>query len=598
MRNIVSTPHLPIYHTTVGITLGVLVILTVSVSVTGQKLVDALPCDSEIFCDGPLLEAAQNAYIYNDSKTFVDLHLKYPPDEILAAFDDLDDPTDPELMRMFVETYFDGPNLEFTEWIPTDWEEDPAFLNKIDDASLRDWADELHALWKELGKKVNSDVLDNQDRYTLIYVEQPFVVPGGRFRELYYWDSYWVIKGLLISSMTETVKGMLLNFADLVDKLGFVPNANRIYQANRSQPPFFIPSVYEYYKTTGDFDFVKSLLPTLENEYSFWMSNRSVHVQKPGSDETHLLNRYDVFMGKPRPESYREDIVTCASSDKEESARICSDLASGVETGWGYGSRWFDEDKPTDLKSIRTKQIVPVELNSILCMNEKILADMFAIDGQQAKADEYTQAHIRRRQAIQEVLWAEDTGAWLDYDLELARNRNEFYPSNVMPLWANCYAEGDGDRQIEEKVLNYMKDLGVLDYPGGIPSSLINTGQQWDYPNAWPPIQEMVIQALESSSVEEAREYAFKLAQNWTTTNWRGYLEKNVMYEKYNVEKQGVPGHGGEAEVQAGFGWTNGVMLTLLEKYGDRLTSAANRVRFFDAKTLMIYLLILYGILW
>ncbi|XP_072049491.1 trehalase-like [Amphiura filiformis] len=592
MRNIRSTPLLMGTCTT----LGILVSLTLTVSVRGQELSDALPCDSKIFCDGPLLEAAQNAYIYNDSKTFVDLHLKYPPDEILAAFDDLDDPTDPELMRMFVETYFDGPNLEFTEWIPTDWEEDPDFLNKIKDAQLRDWADDLHALWKELGRKINSDVLNNQDRYTLIYVKQPFVVPGGRFREFYYWDSYWVIKGLLISSMTETVKGMLSNFADMVDKLGFVPNGNRIYYENRSQPPFFIPSVYEYFKTTGDFEFVKSLLPTLEKEYSFWMSNRTVQVQKPGSDESHLLNRYDVFMGKPRPESFREDVITCSSSDQGESARICSDLASGAESGWDYSSRWFQE-KQTDLKSIRTKQIVPVELNSILCMNEKILAEMFAMDGQQSKADEYMQAHIRRRQAIQDVFWAEDTGAWLDYDLELARNRNEFYPSNVMPLWANCYAEGIGDSQIEEKVLNYMKDLGVLDYPGGIPTSLLKTGQQWDYPNAWPPLQEMVIQALDSSSVEEARVYAFELAQNWTTTNWKAYIEKDVMFEKYDVEKQGVPGHGGEYEVQAGFGWTNGVMLTLLEKYGDRLTSAANKTQLCDTKTIMVFLLILYGML-
>ena len=83
-------------------------------------------------------------------------------------------------------------------------------------------------------------------------------------------------------------------------RLGFIPNGNRIYYENRSQPPYFIPSVFEYYQSTGDFDFVKSLLPTLEQEYSFWMSNRTVEVQKPGSEEMHLLNRYDVFMGKPR----------------------------------------------------------------------------------------------------------------------------------------------------------------------------------------------------------------------------------------------------------------------------------------------------------
>ncbi|XP_072049493.1 trehalase-like [Amphiura filiformis] len=541
----------------------------------------------KIFCEGPLLAAAQNTYIYNDSKTFVDLHLKGSPDDVLVAFAKVKDPDDTAVMSNFVKTHFDGPGTEFMEWIPRDWEQNPEFLSKIKDHTLREWAKDLNRLWKKLGRKIKPDVCDNQDRYTLIYLEQPFIIPGGRFREFYYWDSYWIMKGLLVCGMTTTVRGMLSNFAYLADKFGFIPNGNRIYYTIRSQPPFFIPSVYNYLKATDNFDFVRTLLPILEKEYMFWMTNRSVEVQKPGGDESFVLNRYDVNTDKPRPESFREDSDECPSCSKEEQARIYSNLAAGAESGWDFSSRWLKHNEK-DLKNIRTSQIVPVDLNSVLCLNEKILAELFKRDGDQSKADTYTKAHQRRIRAIQEIFWDDDVGVWLDFDLELSRNRNEFYPSNIMPMWAKCYSTDNGNAEIEGKVVKYLEKLGVLNYPGGIPTSLHDTDQQWDYPNAWPPLQEIVIQAFDSSSLPKAKEYAFKLAQNWTITNWKAYKKKGIMFEKYDVEKQGVPGHGGEYDTVIGFGWTNGVILTLLEKYGDKLTSEVPRTLSLEMTGLII----------
>ena len=106
----------------------------------------------------------------------------------------------------------------------------------------------IHNRWKDLGRKVISDVKENPDKYSLIYMKKPFIVPGGRFREVYYWDSYWTILGLLVSGMEETVKGMLENFADLINKYGLIPNGNRVYYTKRSQPPLYIAMVEEYYK--------------------------------------------------------------------------------------------------------------------------------------------------------------------------------------------------------------------------------------------------------------------------------------------------------------------------------------------------------------
>ncbi|XP_071506533.1 trehalase-like [Diadema antillarum] len=535
------------------------------VTCSAQALKDEAPCDSPIYCNGPLLEAAQNARIYNDSKTFVDLHMRQPEDTILAAFGNISDPDNATVMAEFVEKYFDGPNIEFTTWEPSDWTENPSFLEGIKDEELRVWAEELNELWKELGRQINVDVSDNGDRYSLQYVENPFVVPGGRFREFYYWDSYWIFKGLLLSEMTETVKGMLSNFVSMVKRIGHVPNGNRVYYQKRSQPPFLIPSVYLYYQATEDVDTVRKFMADLEEEYRFWMDERSINITS--GSEVYTLNRYNVFMGMPRPESYREDIETAEGLDEDAAAEVYSNLASAAESGWDFSTRWFGDEQT--LSSIRTKEVVPVDLNSVLCHSEWALAEMLDVIDESEKAEEYRQAFNDRKEAINALMWSETRGVWLDYDLETDSLIDKFYPSNIMPLWANCV---DKTEEIEQNVLHYLQDEDVLSYPGGIPTSLVRSGQQWDYPNAWPPLQDIVIETLYNSQLTEANELAFSLALNWTRTNWRAYNLTGLMFEKYDVENQGIPGHGGEYAVQAGFGWTNGVMMVLLDRYGEDLT--------------------------
>ncbi|XP_054760033.2 trehalase-like [Lytechinus pictus] len=539
-------------------------VMTYVITWSAADLKDEAPCDSPIFCNGPLLEAAQNARIYNDSKTFVDLHLKQSEETILAAFSQLPNATDADAMKAFVGQYFDGPNIEFEDWEPSDWTENPGFIEGIKDADLKEWAKDLNELWKDLGRQIKQDVLTNADRYSLLHVENPFIVPGGRFREFYYWDSYWIFKGLLLSEMTETVKGMLTNFVSITKSLGHVPNGNRVYYEKRSQPPFLIPSVYLYLQATDDLETIRTFLPDLETEYQFWMTNRSIDITKESN--VHTLNRYNVYMGMPRPESYREDIETAHGNNEEDAAEVYSNLASAAESGWDFSTRWFRDGET--LATIRTKEIVPVDLNSVLCLCERALYEMYNMTGNETKAETYLQAFNKRKEAIAAVLWSEEHGAWFDYDTVSENTVEEFYPSNIMPMWASCFEDTN---DVQQKVLDYLKGEGVLDYAGGIPTSLTRSGQQWDYPNAWPPLQDIVIETLRQSDVEEANDYALKLAQNWTLTNWRAYNETNLMFEKYDVERQGVPGHGGEYAVQAGFGWTNGVIMSLLDHYGDQL---------------------------
>jgi alpha,alpha-trehalase len=195
---------------------------------------------------------------------------------------------------------FSGSELE--NWTPDDWKPNPSFLLQIQDKKLRNWAREIHGIWKELGRLIKTSVRLQPDLYSVQYVSKPFIVPGGRFRELYYWDTYWINKGLLLSQMHSTVKGMLSNFIELVSNLGYVPNGGRIYYS-RSQPPFLIPMFKDYVDATGDQKFLAKSLSMLEKEFQFWMRERRVGVKVGG--RTYNLARYNSEKDAPRPESYK-----------------------------------------------------------------------------------------------------------------------------------------------------------------------------------------------------------------------------------------------------------------------------------------------------
>ncbi|CAG2197877.1 TREH [Mytilus edulis] len=333
---------------------------------------DLAACDSQIYCDGPLLHAIQMAKIFPDGKTFVDMSMKENPDVIISAFNNLTNQSRTTL-KNFVSQYFTGPGEELETWAPTDYVKLPLFLNDINDPQLKDFGWDLCRIWKDLGRKVKDDVKLNPDRYSMIYLPKPFIVPGGRFRETFYWDSYWVIKGLLVCEMNTTVKGMMENFVHYVKTFGFIPNGGRTYFSRRSQPPFFIPMMYEYFKATGDREFIRRNLHTLEAEYQFWMKHRTVSVERGG--KMHLLNQYQSDVSKPRPESYFEDVKTAEQINIADRPKLYSNLVSACESGWDFSSRWFSRDKRENLtlNTIATMDIIPVDLNSILCLNEMIL---------------------------------------------------------------------------------------------------------------------------------------------------------------------------------------------------------------------------------
>ena len=528
-------------------------------------------CNSEIFCRGDLLHTVQMARIFNDSKTFVDMRLQSDEADVLQAFKALGPSANisKEQVIKFVNENFHLVGHDLQQWTPLDWQENPAFIDHIKDKNLKTFASKLNELWKKLGRKITDEARMNPARSSLILVANPFVVPGGRFREYYYWDSYWVVNGLLVCGMKDTAKGMIDNFIQLVNTFGFVPNGGRIYYTNRSQPPFLIPIVGLYLNKTGDVDYVKSILNALEKEYTFWRKNRTVEVEL--SSGKYKLSIYAANMNTPRPESYYEDIHTAQEVPEDARSTLFQDIASAAESGWDFSTRWFNHTdyKRGSLSSTRTRQIIPTDLNSILYACENLLEKFFRMTGNTAKADEYKSFSEARAAAIEAVLW-DEKGLWLDYDRQLKKRRGDFYASSVVPLWAGVIR---GNITREMIVLRTLKRLRVLDYPGGLPTSLFSSGQQWDFPNAWPPLQHMLIAGLAESNGEGMKQEALNFAQKWITTNYKAWRATSHMFEKFNVSVQGAPGGGGEYDIQVGFGWTIGVILDLLQRYPDELVS-------------------------
>lgn len=233
-----------------------------------------------------------------DGKHFVDMPLKEDPETVLAEFQKLADKTDKKALADFVSRFFDSSGADLEEWTPPDCQESPPFLALVQ-PERRDWASAMNRFWAKLGRRQRAGYL--QHRCSFLIQPHPTIVPGGRFLESYYWDSYWVIRGLLVCGMIETAKGIVENFLDSVARVGFIPNGSRVYYLDRSHPPLLTDMALAIFDVTEDKDWLSQVpgqqaklcplravqlytlsglkvLPTLVDEYSFWMRDGSAHV--------------------------------------------------------------------------------------------------------------------------------------------------------------------------------------------------------------------------------------------------------------------------------------------------------------------------------
>jgi alpha,alpha-trehalase len=325
--------------------------------------------------------------IFPDSKDFADATAKSPPAEILALYH-AQKPNSPEGLERFVVRHFDLPAQAAT---PAAVSEQVPIRRHID------------ALWTLLTR----DEPIVAPYSSLLPLPRPYVVPGGRFSELYYWDSYFVMLGLAESGRRDLLEDMASNFAGLMDTYGHAPNGTRTYYLSRSQPPFFFEMVGLLSPWDPAAAFAR-YLPELKTEYAYWMEG--ANELKPGGAHRHavaladgsILNRYWDDSDAPRDESYREDVELAAATPRPPQ-EIYRDIRAGAESGWDFSSRWFADART--MASIDTTEIIPVDLNAVMFGLENAIRAGCERAGDHDCAEDFAKRAAARRAAIDRYLW-------------------------------------------------------------------------------------------------------------------------------------------------------------------------------------------------
>ncbi len=489
---------------------------------------------------GPLFNAVQQAKFYPDQKTFADALPKYDPSSILADWQMQKNQRNFDLKR-FVANNFTLP----TE---SDKYEPPA------GQSLREHID---GLWPVLTRTAKS-----AGQYdSLLQLPKPYVVPGGRFREVYYWDSYFTMLGLAESGHWDRVQDMVDNFASLLDRYGHIPNGNRSYYLSRSQPPFFSLMVDLLATHNGNKTYTR-YLPQLQKEYDYWMADSDTVAPGEASKRVikladgSLLNRYWDARDAPRTESWLDDVNTAKKAPQRDKAGLFRDLRAGAASGWDFSSRWFTDAH--NLASIRTTQLAPVDLNSLMFHLEKVLSNSYQLNKQNDLAKQFADRAEKRQATINRYLWNSAQGWYADYDWKKKQIHPQLTAATLFPL----YMQVASDKQADSTASAVEKQLLK---PGGLLTTTVNNGQQWDAPNGWAPLQWVAVEGLEHYHKPQlAQQIGLRFLQNVQTT----YDQQHKLVEKYVVEGKNLGGGGGgEYPLQDGFGWTNGVTLMLLDKY-------------------------------
>jgi alpha,alpha-trehalase len=486
--------------------------------------------------------------IFTDSKTFPDLvpvisisetMRDYETAKVAPGFD----------LRSFVSRYFHGP-------LPPG----PIVHRAADDERLIGY---VESLWPALRQSATS-VPPNS---TLLPQPYPYVVPCGRFREVYYWDSYFTMLGLEEDGQHALTVDMLKDFAYEIDRYGHVPNGNRSYYLSRSQPPFFALMVDLVARRDGDATYV-NYLPELRAEHDYWM--RDANKVMPGQARRHVvrlldgtvLNRYWDERGTPRDESFKEDVRT-ASKSRRPGSEVWRNLRAAAESGWDFSSRWFTDGRT--LKTIRTLDLLPPDLNGLLVHLEQTLSTAYRLKGDLKLAAAYTERARQRINSIRNIMWDSGHGVFADYVWRQGKTTGNITAATLFPLFLRI--SSDEQAQVVASTVR-SKLLAV----GGLSTTLMDSGQQWDSPNGWAPLQWIAVIGLRNYGFDAL---AREIATRWVGENIAGYRRDAKLVEKYNVTTSGGnEGGGGEYATQIGFGWTNGVLVALASLYPDLRAAA------------------------
>ena len=408
----------------------------------------------------------------------------------------------------------------------------------------------------------------------LLYLPEPYVVPGGRFNEMYGWDSYFILLGLLRDGQPALAKSMTDNFLYEVRHYGKVLNANRTYYLTRSQPPFLTRMVLDVYRTTGDVQWLRASLPELEKYYRYWTT------------EPHLtpetgLSRYAGGSDQPAPEVvfgerdesgkshydrvrdyYRTHDVTeynVADFYDKEKDQLKPLYYQGDRAMRESG---FDPSARFGPFSVGIVNHNSVDLNSLLYRNEVDMAAIYSFLDSPRTATIWAGRASARAATIRKLMWDAKSGLFFDYNFKTGQRLDYPFLATFYPLWAGLATQ--------EEAAAVAANLPLFERDGGLQTSGRVSGNQWDAPFGWAPLQIIAIQGLRRYGFHAEAE---RLSLKFLSMVLRDFDQHRVIKEKYNVvEGKSDLGAGvrfGYTSNEIGFGWTNAAFVLLWQELSD-----------------------------
>ena len=435
----------------------------------------------------------------------------------------------------------------------------------------------------------------------LLYLEHPYVVPGGQFNEMYGWDSYFIIRGLLRSGRTDLAKGMVENFFYEIEHYGGVLNANRTYYLGRSQPPFLssmILAVYGAQQAAGaaNLKWIERAYPYAVKDYEQWthephlagdtgLSRYFDEGEGPvpeirgdpsdyyrgvahyfliheGVDSPHLVRIdakhppdsvlgpiFQVYVCDSSSAEFRKD--SCGSADR---VALAPDAYKGDRSMRESG---FDVSFRFGPYGIETHHYAPVCLNSLLYKTEKDLEEMSRLLGRTDDARRWHEKALARQERITKYLWDQERGLFFDYNFVTHSKSSYEYAATFYPLWTGLASK--------EQARALAANLPLFEQAGGLAMSRHESQAQWDYPYGWAPIHLLAVEGLRRYGYAT---HADRITYKFLSMVLRNFRRDHTIREKYDVVSQSDATHigVGYAENVDGFGWTNGVFLELLHE--------------------------------
>ncbi len=487
------------------------------------------------FYSSELFKAVQMSNIFPDSKTFCDYISKGSLNEI---------------EKRYLENH-QSANFDLKQFVNHNFAKNSLLTLDYQSDTSKTIENHLEDLWKILSRE------PTKADGSFIELPFPYVVPGGRFQEMYYWDSYFTILGLQTSGKIDLIENIADNFAHLIDQFGYIPNGNRTYFLGRSQPPFFSLIVEVLREEKGD-KMLTKYLPFLEKEYAFWMDGKDDLVTQNSTNKRLVFLRKDYYLNRywdeydtPRPESYRED-VELSKTLPEPSKGLFRHIRAAAESGWDFSSRWLKDGQ--NMNTIHTTDILPVDLNCLLFNLEKTIFKAHLLTDNKKKIEASYVLMYNRERAIKRYFYNGEKSYYFDYDFIEKKPTEVYSLAGIFPLFFNI-----------TKVLPARNMIGIIEEKflkeGGLVTTTDNTKQQWDAPNGWAPLQYIAYKSMWKYGFFDL---ANTIKSRWMQTNEKVYAETGKMTEKYNVETLNINAGGGEYPNQDGFGWTNGVYLKFL----------------------------------